>query len=81
MYTDSSEVDTSPSDVRRRSKNKSKKHKTKYVSSSDTKYKSKSKKIKHKNKSGLVAKASDYVVNPQIWPHTARIDFAFLLGE
>jgi hypothetical protein len=39
------------------------------------------KKIKGKNKSGMVAKASDYVVNPQIWPHTARIYFAFLLGE
>jgi hypothetical protein len=35
------------------------------VYSSDTKYKSKSKKIKRKNKSGMVAKATDYVVNPQ----------------
>ena len=63
-----------------RHKSKSKKHKTKYVSSdssesdsssSDTKYKSKSQKKKRKNKSGMVAKASDDVVNPQIWPHTA----------
>jgi hypothetical protein len=33
------------------------------------------------SESGMVAKATDYVVNPQIWPHTARIYFAFLLGE
>jgi hypothetical protein len=51
------------------------------VSSSGTKYKSKSKKIKRKNKSGMVAKASDYVVNPQIWPHTARIYLSFCLGS
>jgi hypothetical protein len=52
-----------------------------FSNSSDTKYKSKGKKIKHKNKFGMVAKASDYVVNPQIWPHTACIYFVFLLGE
>ena len=79
------------SDKTYQSKSKNKKRKTKFISdssesesdssSSDTKYKSKSKKIKRKNKSGLVAKASDYVVNPQIWPHTARIYFAFLFGE
>jgi hypothetical protein len=57
-------------------KSKNKKRKAKFISdssesesdsnSSDTKYKSKSKKIKRKNKSGMVAKASDYVVNPQV---------------
>lgn len=62
----------------RKSKNKTRK--TKFISdssesesdssSSGTTYKNKSKKIKPKNKSGMVAKASDYVVNPQIWPHT-----------
>ena len=77
------------SDKTYQSKSKNKKRKTKFISdssesesdsnSSNTKYKSKSKKIKRK--SGMVAKASDYVVNPQIWPHTARIYFAFLFGE
>ena len=33
VSSDSSEDDTSPSDVRRKSKSKSKKHRTKYVSS------------------------------------------------
>ena len=67
-------------------KSKNKKRKTKFISdssesesesnSSGTKYKSKSKKIKRKNKSCMVAKATDYVVKPQIRPHTARIYFA-----
>ena len=41
VYTVSSEVDTGPSDVRRKSKNKSKKHKTKYVCSDSSEYDSK----------------------------------------
>ena len=61
MYTVSSEVDTSPFDVRRTSKNKNKKLKTKYVSSDSSEYdskildktyqcKSKNKSKKHKTK-------------------------------
>ena len=41
VSSDSSEDDTSPSDVRRKSKSKSKKHRTKYVCSDSSEYDSK----------------------------------------
>jgi len=68
--TESSDSDSSISD----NKSNKKTNKNKFYSESDSgssKNKSKKNKSKRKSKSGMVAKASDDVVNPQTWPQTA----------